>query len=119
MRKQKRASTQRVKGTAVMPRIAIRDSFLSTDSPDVIAHVITSYNESPLVVGKLTLKLPTALSEAKYLKKVHRDGKNPGTVRSDKYEALVSRCCETGIYLAPRPGLEPGTYGLTVRRSTD
>ena len=22
-------------------------------------------------------------------------------------------------YLAPRPGLEPGTYGLTVRRSTD
>jgi hypothetical protein len=21
--------------------------------------------------------------------------------------------------LAPRPGLEPGTYGLTVRRSTD
>jgi hypothetical protein len=23
------------------------------------------------------------------------------------------------IYLAPRPGLEPGTYGLTVRRSTD
>jgi hypothetical protein len=23
------------------------------------------------------------------------------------------------IYLAPRPGLEPGTYGLTVRRSTN
>ena len=23
------------------------------------------------------------------------------------------------LYLAPRPGLEPGTYGLTVRRSTD
>jgi hypothetical protein len=23
------------------------------------------------------------------------------------------------IFLAPRPGLEPGTYGLTVRRSTD
>jgi hypothetical protein len=23
------------------------------------------------------------------------------------------------FYLAPRPGLEPGTYGLTVRRSTD
>ena len=23
------------------------------------------------------------------------------------------------VYLAPRPGLEPGTYGLTVRRSTD
>ena len=22
-------------------------------------------------------------------------------------------------YLAPRPGLEPGTYGLTVRRSTN
>jgi hypothetical protein len=22
-------------------------------------------------------------------------------------------------FLAPRPGLEPGTYGLTVRRSTD
>ena len=22
-------------------------------------------------------------------------------------------------YMAPRPGLEPGTYGLTVRRSTD
>ena len=24
-----------------------------------------------------------------------------------------------GFNLAPRPGLEPGTYGLTVRRSTD
>jgi hypothetical protein len=23
------------------------------------------------------------------------------------------------LILAPRPGLEPGTYGLTVRRSTD
>ena len=23
------------------------------------------------------------------------------------------------FYLAPQPGLEPGTYGLTVRRSTD
>ena len=23
------------------------------------------------------------------------------------------------LVLAPRPGLEPGTYGLTVRRSTD
>jgi len=23
------------------------------------------------------------------------------------------------VCLAPRPGLEPGTYGLTVRRSTD
>jgi len=23
------------------------------------------------------------------------------------------------VLLAPRPGLEPGTYGLTVRRSTD
>ena len=23
------------------------------------------------------------------------------------------------VILAPRPGLEPGTYGLTVRRSTD
>jgi hypothetical protein len=23
------------------------------------------------------------------------------------------------VFLAPRPGLEPGTYGLTVRRSTD
>ena len=23
------------------------------------------------------------------------------------------------LFLAPRPGLEPGTYGLTVRRSTD
>ena len=22
-------------------------------------------------------------------------------------------------FLAPQPGLEPGTYGLTVRRSTD
>ena len=28
--------------------------------------------------------------------------------------------CSRGLtYLAPRPGLEPGTYGLTVRRSTD
>jgi hypothetical protein len=25
----------------------------------------------------------------------------------------------TPAKLAPRPGLEPGTYGLTVRRSTD
>ena len=31
---------------------------------------------------------------------------------SDYAEALF-------INLAPRPGLEPGTYGLTVRRSTD
>ena len=23
------------------------------------------------------------------------------------------------VFLAPRPGLEPGTCGLTVRRSTD
>ena len=23
------------------------------------------------------------------------------------------------VFLAPQPGLEPGTYGLTVRRSTD
>gem|GEM_PF-5543070 len=26
---------------------------------------------------------------------------------------------ESKRYLAPRPGLEPGTCGLTVRRSTD
>ena len=27
--------------------------------------------------------------------------------------------CDPLLFLAPRPGLEPGTYGLTVRRSTD
>lgn len=27
--------------------------------------------------------------------------------------------CEAWNFLAPRPGLEPGTYGLTVRRSTN
>ena len=27
--------------------------------------------------------------------------------------------CETPREMAPRPGLEPGTCGLTVRRSTD
>ncbi len=27
--------------------------------------------------------------------------------------------CKALSLLAPRPGLEPGTYGLTVRRSTD
>ena len=31
----------------------------------------------------------------------------------------VKKTCEALVLLAPRPGLEPGTYGLTVRRSTD
>ena len=32
----------------------------------------------------------------------------------DRSKSLISLAL-----LAPRPGLEPGTYGLTVRRSTD
>ncbi len=37
-----------------------------------------------------------------------------------KEEGPASRkTCGALLYMAPRPGLEPGTYGLTVRRSTD
>jgi hypothetical protein len=34
-------------------------------------------------------------------------------------KGLVIRITNPLLFLAPRPGLEPGTYGLTVRRSTD
>jgi hypothetical protein len=34
-------------------------------------------------------------------------------------DSLASRAPKLLIFMAPRPGLEPGTYGLTVRRSTD
>ena len=32
---------------------------------------------------------------------------------------LSALLCAYAAYLAPQPGLEPGTYGLTVRRSTN
>jgi hypothetical protein len=36
------------------------------------------------------------------------------------FQSKKPRTCVRGFaFLAPRPGLEPGTYGLTVRRSTD
>ena len=34
-------------------------------------------------------------------------------------EKGAATSCNPLYSLAPRPGLEPGTYGLTVRRSTD
>ena len=34
-------------------------------------------------------------------------------------EKGAANVCNPLCFLAPRPGLEPGTYGLTVRRSTD
>lgn len=36
-----------------------------------------------------------------------------------KDKGLATHIANPLISLAPRPGLEPGTYGLTVRRSTD
>ena len=32
---------------------------------------------------------------------------------------LVDNFCKSWVILAPPAGLEPATYGLTVRRSTD
>ncbi len=43
---------------------------------------------------------------------------NPSQARKSKkpnFKGWANRM----VFLAPRPGLEPGTYGLTVRRSTD
>ena len=40
-----------------------------------------------------------------------------GTLQAKK--PRKSKICEVLNFLAPRPGLEPGTYGLTVRRSTN
>ena len=42
---------------------------------------------------------------------------SPGTSQNKK--VLKRSGFKTLNYLAPRPGLEPGTCGLTVRRSTD
>ena len=36
-----------------------------------------------------------------------------------KKDLNLSKSLISFSFLAPRPGLEPGTYGLTVRRSTD
>lgn len=38
---------------------------------------------------------------------------------SQKQKRALLAKCPNLFCLAPRPGLEPGTYGLTVRRSTD
>jgi hypothetical protein len=38
---------------------------------------------------------------------------NPENERASSADLLAL------VFLAPRPGLEPGTYGLTVRRSTN
>ena len=43
---------------------------------------------------------------------------NPSQTRKSKkpnFKGWANRM----VFLAPRPGLEPGTYGLTVRRSTN
>jgi len=39
--------------------------------------------------------------------------KNPAT------EKVAGFLAPLRVVLAPQPGLEPGTYGLTVRRSTN
>ena len=40
------------------------------------------------------------------------------TLQRNIIKTAQQKCCAV-IFLAPRPGLEPGTCGLTVRRSTD
>ena len=48
-------------------------------------------------------------------------GAAPYPVQQDKslLQNLQQAFEAWSLVLAPRPGLEPGTYGLTVRRSTD
>ena len=47
----------------------------------------------------------------------NQDTRRTRAIRKDK--GLATRIANPLIFLAPRPGLEPGTYGLTVRRSTN
>jgi hypothetical protein len=42
-----------------------------------------------------------------------------GKERKKHLAVCAAKCLIQFGFLAPRPGLEPGTYGLTVRRSTD
>jgi hypothetical protein len=49
--------------------------------------------------------------------RANQDTRRTRTFGKDK--GLATRIANPLISLAPRPGLEPGTYGLTVRRSTN
>ena len=57
------------------------------------------------------LKLCGNIEGTEWAQSGHRSDLCPKAKRPASLQAL--------LYLAPQPGLEPGTYGLTVRRSTD
>jgi hypothetical protein len=48
-----------------------------------------------------------------------RNWHQTGTSTDQKTKKSAGANLLTLLFLAPRPGLEPGTYGLTVRRSTN
>jgi hypothetical protein len=41
--------------------VAVRDRIISSGDDEVLLHVMTSYNEPPLLRGKLTLVMPKSL----------------------------------------------------------
>lgn len=67
-------------------------------------------------LGVLLRDLPASVTEVTFVRKLDKQRKVEMcfyvTIRQLFYFKLKST-------LAPRPGFEPGTYGLTVRRSTD
>jgi hypothetical protein len=81
----------------------------STCQPPKVARRSASRSTKPKRVGEIRFDG----------KRVVMRGKKAASMAAAAENEMGTARVPTSVPLAPRPGLEPGTYGLTVRRSTN